>query len=262
MGLVDFFIAGVQKGGTTALDAFLRRHPEVQMASIKEVHHFDNDAMDWSSPSHQKLASQFDWGRKGVIRGEATPIYIYWPSALARLKDYNRSAKIIIGLRHPSFRAYSHWKMETSRGEEPLSFEQAISGSGRQRVLSSGGGVHRVYSYVERGFYADQITAALQVFTREQLYFYRTDQLWLNPTGVLSEIENFLGIARHLNVPAGEYIVPAKSLSFGQISSAARKTLDSVFCEQIAMAAGLTGLDLEDWLQASYSEPMPLRNEV
>ncbi|MCA0448534.1 MAG: sulfotransferase, partial [Proteobacteria bacterium] len=42
MGRVDFFIAGVQKGGTTALDHYLRDHPAIQMASVKEVHAFDD----------------------------------------------------------------------------------------------------------------------------------------------------------------------------------------------------------------------------
>ena len=40
---VDFIICGVQKGGTTALDVYLREHPDICMADTKEVHFFDND---------------------------------------------------------------------------------------------------------------------------------------------------------------------------------------------------------------------------
>ena len=40
---VDFIICGTQKGGTTALYAYLREHPEVCMAERKEVHFFDDE---------------------------------------------------------------------------------------------------------------------------------------------------------------------------------------------------------------------------
>ena len=40
---IGFIICGTQKGGTTALDRYLRMHPEICMADKKEVHFFDND---------------------------------------------------------------------------------------------------------------------------------------------------------------------------------------------------------------------------
>src|SRR5690348_9347014 len=123
--LVDFFIVGVQKGGTTALAEYLGQHPGIQMSRDKEVHHFDNENLDWSRPAHTQLHDQFDWSVRRVIRGEATPIYIYWPSSLARIKNYNKDAKLIVALRHPSFRAFSHWKWEVQGKRESLTFEEA-----------------------------------------------------------------------------------------------------------------------------------------
>jgi hypothetical protein len=46
---VDFFIAGVQKGGTFSLYRLLERHPEISLSKAKEVHFFDNEAIDRSS---------------------------------------------------------------------------------------------------------------------------------------------------------------------------------------------------------------------
>src|SRR6476661_6425498 len=153
--VTDFFIIGVQKGGTTALDRFLRKHSQVQMAKVKELHFFDDDSLNWERPDYTRLHEAFDWEAPNpVMRGEATPIYSYWPNSIQRLRNYNRNAKLILSLRHPSFRAYSHWRMEVSRGAENLSFSAAIKPAGRQRVSQSTNGVHRVYSYVERGFYA------------------------------------------------------------------------------------------------------------
>jgi hypothetical protein len=93
----------------------------------------------------------FEWSQtSGVIRGEATPIYMYWPNAMERICRYNAAAKLILCLRHPAYRAHSHWRMEIMRSAETLSFENAISRAGRRRVRNAEGGVHRVYSYVER----------------------------------------------------------------------------------------------------------------
>ena len=175
---VNFFIAGVQKCGTTALDHYLREHPQIQMASTKEVHYFDDDTIDWETRDYSPLETQFDWSLPTLIRGEATPIYVYWPNALERLRRYNADAKLIIGLRHPSFRAFSHWRMEFLRGADSLKFEEAISWNARGRVRAAPGGAHRIFSYIERGLYSVQVRKLLTMFPRERVYFYRSDLLW------------------------------------------------------------------------------------
>lgn len=68
--------------------------------------------------------------------------------------------------------------METKRRRETLSFQEAATEIGRIRVRETPTGRHRVFSYVERGFYANQIERLLKYFPREQLFFVRTDRLW------------------------------------------------------------------------------------
>lgn len=259
MRRVDFFIAGVQKGGTTALDSYLRRHSAIQMAGVKEVHHFDDEKnVDWDAPSHDRLHTHFDWARAGVRRGEATPIYTYWPRAIERVKNYNPDAHLIVGLRHPVYRAYSHWKMEVTRGADTLSFEEAVGLQGRQRVEAAPGGVHRVYSYIERGYYAAQVERVLAHFPREQVHFLRTDALWHDTPATLSGIEAFLDVPHELGCDAGpEYIVPLKPGSVGSLDDAPlRARLAALFARDIDQTQTLTGLDLGDWLSPAYAEPM------
>ena len=126
-----FFIAGAQKSGTTALDRFLRRNPAVQMATPKELHFFDDDRLDWSRPDYNRLHRSFQPGDPHRVKGEATPAYLYWPPALERIRTYNPEARIIVSLRHPTFRAFSHWRMASQRGREALSFAASISSSAR-----------------------------------------------------------------------------------------------------------------------------------
>ena len=256
MRKIDFFVAGVQKGGTTPLDAYLRVSAGIQMASRKEVHHFDNEDIDWSNPSHAALHDQFDWSVRDVVRGESTPIYTYWPGCLERIRDYRPDAKLIVGLRHPTFRAWSHWRMETKRNAETLSFEEAIS-TGRRRVSEATGGVHRAYSYVERGFYASQFRAIHALFPRELVHVFRTDHLWNNPSLTLSAIDGFLGIERPARPPVEPtYIVSVDARHFGAPPEASRRYLDGLFGEDIRRTADIAGIDLSDWLDADYSEPM------
>jgi hypothetical protein len=183
MSRVDFFIAGVQKAGTTALDSYLRKVPGVQMADRKALHFFDKDRTNWGAPTYNALERHFMPG--AFVRGEATPIYTYWPCCLERIRQYNDAARIIVILRQPAHRAYAHWRMETTRGAEKLSFFDAISDAGRARMA---GKPHRVFSYVERGFYAGQARRVLELFPQSQVLFMTTDGLWNDPTRTVGEV--------------------------------------------------------------------------
>ena len=51
---------------------------------------------------------------------------MYWHNAPRRIWQYNPDIKLIVILRNPIERAYSHWNMERSRNAEKLSFFDAI----------------------------------------------------------------------------------------------------------------------------------------
>lgn len=253
---IDFFVSGVQKGGTTALVTYLRSHPAVRISTVKETHFFDSEEINWDNPDLRRLHSYFDWSEPNVLaRGEATPITIYWPNALARIYRYNPSAKIIILLRHPTFRAYSRWRMQVVRNAEILTFEDAIADGGRRRVRESPGGVNRAFSYVERGFYAAQIRRLQDLFPPEQILFLRTEDLWLFTQRVIQRVESFIGVPQSLKVSA-DYIVPVDSSDLEQMSAVAKEELCVMYAEEISETRKLTGLDLLHWNCSDYVEPM------
>ena len=240
----DFFIAGVQKAGTTALSTFLGEHPQVRMSAKKETHFFDKSrAGDWRNPDYASFHRFFDWNVGDVVRGEATPIYTYWPQCLERIQQYNPEAKIIILLRHPVLRAFSHWKMEASRGSEHLPFEDAI----RRKLARP----HRVYSYMDRGRYAGQVRNALRLFKR--VHFVRTDSLWNSPSVTMNDIFTFLGVG---SCPARrQYIAPDEVSPAQHLSPHIQKVLIREFEKDISETHALTGMDFSDWLRDDYTEP-------
>ncbi|NNC72247.1 MAG: sulfotransferase [Sphingomonadaceae bacterium] len=258
MSKLDFFIVGTQKGCTTALWQYLRVQPRLQLSQLKELHFFDDERLDWRRPSYERLHAPFNFTIANLGRGEATPIYMYWPKSIERIYRYNPAAKIIATLRHPSFRAFSHWQMEYDRGNECLPFPEAIGESGRQRVRNAPNGAHRIFSYVERGFYAGQIRRLKQLFPDDQLLFLTTDQIWANPGASLATICRFLGVPnlqRHDNYQFSA----ADARPHNALFERSRKLLDQIYRRDIINTQRTTGLDLSHWLSDAYAEVTPYR---
>ena len=196
-GQVDFLIAGVQKSGTTALHALLSESESLSMATTKEVHFFDDDSgVDWEMPDYSRYHAFFD-PFKASMRGEATPIYIYWPHCLNRIKRYRESIKFILLFRDPTERAWSHWRMERARGFDSADFQWAIR-DGRRRVEDDlqQPGYHRIFSYVERGFYGCQVEKIMTLFPRDQMLFLKSDDLSLHCDATLERVCDFLNIPK------------------------------------------------------------------
>ena len=191
---LGFSIAGAQKCGTTALDAYLRLHPALSMGRDKESHFFDRETgVDWRTPDYDILHQAFadDDGR---LRGDATPVTLFWTPAQYRMLAYNPQMRFIILLRDPAERAYSHWKMIRGRGQEPLPFGEAIR-EGRVRILNEGAQsmAARWFSYVERGFYARQLKHLASLFGWERLLILRQDDLSAQPEATLARVTAIAG---------------------------------------------------------------------
>lgn len=195
MNLVQFLIAGAQKSGTSALDAYLRRHPALEMASPKETHFFDREAgIDWRAPDYERLHAHYALPDR--MRGEATPITLYWTPAHYRVLRYNPDMRFILLFRDPVERAWSHWKMNRANGWETLSFSDAIR-AGRLRVLDEQGpsGLSRRLSYVERGYYGRQVSELAKLFPKEHMLFLSQNELSCSPDIALGRVAAFLGVA-------------------------------------------------------------------
>jgi len=213
---VSFLVAGVQKGGTTALFDYLNDHPDLALPAIKEAHFFDDEgAVDWTAPDYRPYHALFA-GREQAQWGEATPIYTYWPNSLERIARYNPDMRLILIFRDPVARAWSHWKMEYARGAETRPFSWAIR-EGRARVADdpSAPGHHRVFSYVERGFYGAQVERLLSLFPRQQVLFLASHELRATPALILGRVCDFLNAAPLANINSRESHV-ARNIDYGQ----------------------------------------------
>ncbi len=244
---VNFLIAGVQKAGTSSLYQLLKRHPAVGLSSVKEVHFFDDENLDWSKPPYDRYHSYFPKKRGATAWGEATPIYSYWPNALERIKAYRPDMKLILLFRDPISRAYSAWSHQRRRGREKLSFAQAIR-NGRARVMDLPDYANRHFSYVERGFYGEQLNRCLEIFPRRNVRTLDCSQLSLDPSGLLERVTSFLGIPIPLE-PA--QALQANARPQGQEedppSAADIEFLAELFAPDLERFAQLIDYPLADW---------------
>ncbi|MFZ5718537.1 MAG: sulfotransferase domain-containing protein [Pseudomonadota bacterium] len=214
---VTFLIAGVQKGGTTALFDYLGDYSDIALPQTKELHFFDDETVDWRTPDYEAYHARLP-DPAGRPCGEATPIYVYWPGCLERIRAYNPAMKLILVLRDPVERAWSHWRMEYARGVETHPFAWCIR-EGRQRLFDAEPwGHHREFSYVERGFYGEQVEQLLGHFAREQILFLTSDELRADPASALDQVRSFLGLPAapappHREVHVGQEIAYPSELT-------------------------------------------------
>lgn len=178
-----FIIAGAMRCATSALNSYLREHPEVVVAETKEVHFFDDRfdlGVDW-------YRRQFPNAEHAVAVGEATPNYIYSAVAMGRIADVLPNVRLIVMLRNPIDRAYSHYWHDRSRGKIDLPFAAVI-----ERECA---GSPTETAYVDRGRYFDQLDRVLRLFPRDAL-LVRTWEDFVSDTGsVYADVCRFIEVS-------------------------------------------------------------------
>lgn len=242
---VDFIIAGTQKGGTTGLCKHLIFHPEICMARKKEVHYFDNEEIfSRSILDYSIYHSFFRPGPTHKILGEATPSYMYWRDAPRRIWQYNSKMKIIAILRNPIERAFSAWSMEIRRHWDTLPFWDAILNE-ETRCRESLPYQHQVYSYIDRGFYVEQIRNLWRFFPREQTLFLKSEDIWSNQRDALNTVCRFLGVSCMTHINTGVVFSGTYATA---MSERERAYLRKIFKNEILSLENLLGWDCSSWL--------------
>ena len=203
--LPDAMIIGAMKSGTSSLHYYLTQHPQVIAPLRKEVHYFD---VNFERGERWYRAH---FGRDGEpgLNLDSSPYYLFHPAVPRRLHDLLPDAKLIVLLRDPVRRAYSHYWHERDKGRERLSFEEAIAaeterlGNSEQRLgdgTLARSGEHQHFSYLARGRYAEQLDRWFAVFPRGQFLVLKFEDLAREPLEALNATLDFLGLPRAASV--------------------------------------------------------------
>lgn len=204
----DFIVIGAQRSGTSAFYYHLAEHPNFMVSPTKELNYFNDcyyKGTLWYrahfptfAEKRRMLAKQ---GRR-LITGEASPDYLFNPNVPRRVATTMPHAKLIVMLRDPVERAYSHYRLYLRIGKERRPFEEAIASDERRtraaereeaRSGRPSGFYHGYDSYLGRSRYADQLEPWLRLFPWEQFLFLRSEDFYADPAAVLRQALGFLG---------------------------------------------------------------------
>ena len=151
---------------------------------------------------------------------------------------------MIVLLRNPIDRAYSHWNMEHQRNADTACFGDAIRNED-ERCRDALPYQHRVYSYIDRGFYLEQLRRLWTYFPKKQVLVLRNEELKQNPNETLQKVLAFLGVGsltlmNTVNIQSFPYI--------SSMSKAERNYLRLVFEYEIRALERVLGWDCSNWL--------------
>lgn len=209
--LPDFLVIGAQKSGTTSLFMDLVRHPCIEESFMKEVHYFDwaenyKKGLGWyRSHFPLKIKKYFTKILRGTpfVTGEASPDYLFYPHVSKRVAQLLPDVKIIVILRNPVDRAYSHYQHEFRGDTESLSFEEAVR-IGDQELETEIQKMYRdenycslsfqCHTYLSRGIYWKQLQNWFHFFPREQFLILCSQAYFDEPAQEYQKITRFLGL--------------------------------------------------------------------
>jgi hypothetical protein len=236
----DFIGIGAIKSGTTWLHACLAEHPDIFTPPTKELEFFTL-RYELGDAWYRGLFA--DAGDR--LAGESTPAYLHDRRCAERIHAANPGAKLIVCLRNPADRAFSHFMMKNRESRSPATekirrFDATIRESGND--------------YVACGLYAEQLRPYLERFGRANMIVILYDDIAADPTSVIARVYDFLGVdagfvpdALHRRInPAARY---RNAAAFAWLRKAVQFTEQRLFSRLILWmkTSGLRDRVLDWW---------------
>lgn len=203
------FLIGAQKAGTSSLYKELIGHNQVIPSHAKEIYFFNNRnnfelGLNWYRGHFATKAyavySKLKNGKAIAIDGTAN--YLESPEAPSRLKSIYPDARIIVMLRDPVERAFSHYKMAVGYGFEHLTFEEALDQEQARLnydteivIPEHGHGyLHQRLAYRSKGQYVEQLRWWLDQFQEDQMMIIQSESFFRDPMKYAEPLSEFLQI--------------------------------------------------------------------
>ncbi len=203
MRLPDFLVIGAPKAGTTALHHYLRQHPQIFLNPLKDSHFFLFDGkpplmhgpsdglrqaeMIHSFEDYRRLFAKAD---DAATVGEVCIRYLDSPVAPERIARRLANVRLIVILRQPVERAWSHFRMYRGNGSEPCAdFTRALADE-RQGLRDDW---YRG-RYFHLGLYHQHLLPWFERFGQDRILVLLYDDLVRDPGTLLHQVFTFVGV--------------------------------------------------------------------
>ncbi|MFT3867816.1 MAG: sulfotransferase [Nibricoccus sp.] len=219
----NFIVAGAGESGTTSLYCYLKQHPQVFMSPVKEPNFFAADDIV-SLPNFKPLTDQeitatlteaerqtyanepisitiTKW--KDYLRlfrnvgdqvaiGEASVMYLWFPSSAAAIHRRLPRTKLIFVLRDPVERLHTLYLRTLHTGHRVTFRDWVLQAMGTKPDRRRGMQRHPIP--LDCGLYATHLQRFFALFPREQIRVYLYETYCADARGVLRDIFDFLGV--------------------------------------------------------------------
>lgn len=190
---IRLFLGGAAKSGTTALLQYLAAHPEIRSHVHREMTYFARD-----EEYERGYAAAFERyfsgsAAAGTVHVAKHAMALYSQQALERAAAHSESTELVIMLRNPVDRAYSHYWYARLRGwERADSFEAALRrAEGRATPAKRQG---NQLNYVEDGVYEPHLRRAIDVFGTDRTHVLLSSDLQSNATDITRRLFEQVGV--------------------------------------------------------------------
>jgi hypothetical protein len=267
--LPDFLIIGAKRGGTTSFYYDLLRHSRVcplfprpdhlpKASPTKGIHYFDSNfwrGERWyrSHLPSTRVRRSYAHGAP-VVAGEASPYYLFHPAAAERAASLVPEAKIIVVLRDPVQRTYSHWKERRRNQVEELDFAAALRaeddriGADEDRLARDPrfhSYAHEQLSYARQSEYAPALERWYRHFPASRILALASEDYYADPEAALGRTQQFLGL-------------PPERLASGTVrNAAAGSELDPALTQQLAERFAASNSRLTELTGRSFAWTRP-----
>jgi hypothetical protein len=195
----DFFIVGAPKCGTTAMNVYLRQHPQIFMPERKDISYFGTD-LKFERPriSGEEYLSLFRGANEALRIGESSVWYMYSKTAAEEIKSFSPSASIIVMLRDPVDMLYAqHSEFLYNCNEDIADFQEALEAEPERkqgkRIPRQAHFVDGLF-YRETAKYAEQVQRYFSVFGRENVHVIIYDDFKEDTAKAYADALTFLNV--------------------------------------------------------------------
>jgi hypothetical protein len=175
----NLFLVGAPKAGTSLLWTMLKGHKDVFFTTKpeKELNYFSYNELsmnsyykDYKIKSEKEYLKAFKNGQKAKYLADGSISYFSYASIPKKLYDFNSEAKIIIIVRDPIYRAFSHYKMDKRMGYATVSFlEYLINKDNKYDQF--------IHQYIENSLYFKNTNNFLEYFDEDQVFVMRLEEI-------------------------------------------------------------------------------------
>lgn len=250
----DFFIVGAPRAGTTSLHNYLEQLSKIFMCPKGSG--FFSEFTKGRVKTIQEYKKLFEKATENQLIGDATPMYLRDPITPKKIHEANSNAKIIILLRDPIERSFSHYLTFIRNGYEKESFSEQLK---RYFETKSTQGTFHDY-VIMPSFYYDSILRYFEVFGENQVKIWLYEEFSNDTEKIVQEIMNFLDIDSELPKNVGkkynEYVQPLSNAQKSMVQNQLIRGMAKKFLPKS------TRLALRNLLNRNNSKPFLQEDEI